>query len=266
MKIVALFFQHFDHIFFHSQLCFSIIVINIISTVSKNSTNLSWTVATSSSGIHFHIYSFFDFRLTRRKSGSSFARIFPTFCSYLLSLSILSNRSRNQYRSSSQSNSTNLDWTGTASAPVIQSVKLHFDSSICFSGLLLLHTIKKAEMSTSVAADPSSLPIHLFRPKEFLLSLCRNDIRMDGRNFTDIRSLEINKLPTSPASGSSEMKVDMPWIMSSVQARLGNTMILAVITGTIQPFSFSSYAGLLGRLFRYIIRCCRDLSFPSARL
>jgi hypothetical protein len=131
---------------------------------------------------------------------------------------------------------------------------------------LLLVTIKEAEMSTSVAADPSSLPIHLFRPKEFLLSLCRNGIRMDGRNFTDIRSLEINKLPTSPASRSSEMKVNIPWIISSVQARLGNTMILAVVTGRIQPFSFSSTAGLLGKLFRYIMRFCFDLSLPFARL
>jgi exosome complex RNA-binding protein Rrp42 (RNase PH superfamily) len=80
---------------------------------------------------------------------------------------------------------------------------------------------------------PINIPIHVFRPKEYYLSLYSNDVRKDGRKLSEIRPLTVQKMSVSHKE-QIDLSVNSSWIMSSVQVKLGNTIVLAVVTGSIR--------------------------------
>jgi exosome complex RNA-binding protein Rrp42 (RNase PH superfamily) len=84
-------------------------------------------------------------------------------------------------------------------------------------------------MSTVTA----NLPLNIFRPKEALLSMFSNDIRPDGRKLNEIRQFEVTKLPVAKKLELDNFQSNS-WVLSSVQVRFGQTLVLGVVSGSIR--------------------------------
>jgi exosome complex RNA-binding protein Rrp42 (RNase PH superfamily) len=94
--------------------------------------------------------------------------------------------------------------------------------------------------------NPINIPIQVFRPKEYYLSLYSNDVRKDGRKLSEIRPLTVQKMPVHHKE-QIDLSVNPSWIMSSVQVKLGNTIVLAVVNGSIRsPKSEGQNTGEFG--------------------